>query len=175
MHIPSFFSSSILHQNVNRFSADYYGQLVQHFQNAPHALRHHLERVVPHGGTVCVIQPGPILNELLPRIAQEKQTEIITGPDGPADLYLTEPDGLTFGGGLAKPDQASAMEQHPCVAIGSVLQWTKERPASHDFVRFEKIITEFGVYTPEHLALELNGASSFSLPSSLLSSLLSSS
>ena len=142
--------------------------LLKHFQNAEYAIGHHLEKILPKGGTVGVLYPKTILKKLLPGAAKNKRCKIVY--TGEADIWLTEPDGLAEGGGWFRPEELSAVQNIEAVGIGSIYQWVKIPPETHDRAPLQKVITEIGVYTPENLEQEL---SVFSWPEPLTPSVTS--
>jgi hypothetical protein len=174
------FSSSFLIDKISKVDKTQRGRLLKHFENALGAISYHLERVVPRGGVICAYHPKGILGSILPAIAKEKNCKVLTvhgtkqavvslmkagvlstGNPAEADVFLTEPDGLSADGALFKPHEASDLPHKEIIAVGSALQFTKERPASHDIAPVYKIVTELGIHSAEHLEKEVTFAFSW--------------
>lgn len=179
------FSSPFLINNLRKIDSTHQGRLLRHFENALSAISYHLEKIVPKGGIICAYHPKGILASILPAIAKEKNCKVIPVhgskhaisallnakvvahlPLTEADIILTEPDGLSSDGALFKPHEAAELPHREVIAVGSALQFTHERPASHDIAPVSKIVTELGIHSPEHLEKET--ASAFSWLSSPL-------
>jgi len=162
------FSSPFLTSNLER------GQLLRHLENAPNAISYHLDRAIPRGSIICAYYPKGILGSILPAIAKEKNCKIISvqgtkqataeflkagllanSPITEADIFLTEPDGLSADGALVLPHEK--LPHNEFIAVSSILQWTKQKPSTHDVIPIHKTITELGIYTLEQL--EINAAS----------------
>lgn len=184
-----FFSSPFLIDKIGKTEIQHRGRLLRHFEHALSAISYHLEKVVPKGGIVCAYHPKGILANVLPQIAKEKNCEIISihgtkeavenflkagvlsnHKPSEADIFLAEPDGLSSDGALFKPHETLDLPHKEIIAVGSALQFTKERPATHDIAAVYRIVTELGVYSPEHLEKEITSAFSWmaSLPSRAL-------
>lgn len=185
----SIFTSQFLTEKISTVDRTHRGRMVRHFESALESISYHLERVVPRGGIVCVYHPKGILGSILPQIAKEKNSKVITvhgtkhavaalmkagvlltGNPAEADVFLAEPEGLTADGALFKPHEARDLPHKEIIAIGSALQFTKERPASHDIAPVYKIVTELGIYSPEHLEREATSAFSWLASSQVLKS-----
>ncbi len=148
--MPSIFSSPLL-QAKHRST-----------ENTEYALSYYLEKVIPRGGVVYVLFPKTILAKLLPPIAEKKNCKVITlygsheatlysRKAAEPDIILAEPDGFTYGGALFKPEETKLVKGLPLVCIGSSKQWSSIRPATHDLVPVQKIVSENGIHTPEQI------------------------
>lgn len=131
-------------------------------------IEYYLDRAIPKGSHVRAINPGPILTQLLPNIAKQKNCTIsiqnantqilkqairlgIYSEQNP-DLTIIELDHITPQGGLIKPTK---LPNTPLIGVASVLSWKTKAPETHDFIKTQKTITELGINTPEHLEQEL--------------------
>ncbi len=176
------FSSSFLIDKVSK--TQHRGRLLRHFENALSAISYHLEKVVPKGSIVCAYHPKGILANVLPQIAKSKNCKIISiqgskeaienflkagvlsnYKPSEADVFLAEPDGLSSDGALFLPKEARDLPHKEIIAVGSVLQFTKERPATHDIASVHRMVTELGIYSPEHLEKEITSAFSWMISS----------
>ncbi len=178
MQIPPEFSSPILQENTSKIYKDRMlkGALIRHFANALYSIAYNLEQAIPKGSTICAFYPKTILQHILPKIAQQKNCKVIViGGEKEAtqalleagvlnkyscledaDIFLTEPDGLTTNGILARPEETKLLHQYNPMAVASILQWTTTLPATHDQVHAAKIISEIGIHTPENFKEEIN-------------------
>ncbi len=144
------------------------GQSYKQLQNALYAIQYNLEKILPKGGTACVLFPKNILENILPAAAKEKNCKIILiqGPkilasnllkerllepntNKEADVYITEPAGFTPGGALVEPNEVKQLQNLPVIGVGSALQWTMRAPAEYDYIVLSKIVTETGIHSPE--------------------------
>jgi len=181
------FSSSFLVDKISTIDKTHRGRLLKHFESALGAISYHLERIVPRGSIICAYHPKGILGSILPVIAKEKNCKVITihgtkhavtelmkagvlstGNPAEADVFLAEPDGLSADGALFKPHEASDLPHKEIIAVASALQFTKERPASHDIAPVYKIVTELGIHSAEHLGKEITSSFSWLASSSAL-------
>lgn len=181
------FSSSFLIDEISKVDKTNRGAMLKHFESALGAISYHLEKIIPRGGIICAYHPKGILGNILPVIAKEKNCKVITvhgtkhavtelmaagvlstGNPAEADIFLAEPDGLSADGALFKPHEASDLPHKEIIAIGSALQFTKERPASHDIAPVYKIVTELGIHSAEHLGKEITSSFSWLTSSSAL-------
>lgn len=155
--MPSIFSSPLLHAKYRST------------ENTEYALSYYIEKVIPRGGVVYVLFPKTILAKLLPPIAEKKNCKVIplygsheaalklikTGTysrkAAEPDIILAEPDGFTYGGALFKPEETKLVKGLPLVCVGSSKQWSSIRPATHDLVPVQKIVSENGIHTPEQI------------------------
>ncbi len=182
------FISPFLTEKLNTIDQRHRGRLIKHFENAAESISYHLAKIVPKGGIICAYHPKGILAHILPKIAKEKNCKVIPVhgtkhaisefmkagvvahlPLTEADVIITEPDGLTSDGALFKPHEAADLPHSEVIAVGSALQFTNTRPATHDIAPVYKIATELGVYSPAHL--EREAANAFSWLSSSASPL----
>lgn len=182
------FTSPFLLENINSADKKHHGRLLKHFENAAESISYHLTKIVPKGGIVCAYHPKSILAHILPVIAKEKNCKVIPVhgtkqamaaflkagiisnlPLNEADVIITEPDGLTSDGALFTSHEAAELPHRETIAVGSALQFTKNRPATHDIAPVYKIATELGIHSPEHL--EKDFVSAFSWLSSSASPL----
>ena len=169
----SVFSSPFL---IEKYSNIENGHLIRHLDNALNAISYHLDSAIPRGSIICAHYPKGILGNVLPVIAKEKNCKIISvhgtkqataeflkadllinAPITEADVFLTEPGGFSADGALVLPHEK--LPHTEFIAVGSILQWTDQRPASHDLCTVSKIITEIGIYKPEQLKKEINASS----------------
>lgn len=141
------------------------------------SLKYYLDQAIPKGSIICAIYPKKILTELLPQIAKEKhckiiniygtkeltrtllKTNLLAAENQKPDLFITEPDALTPGGALVKPNELSSLQDKKLIGITTTQQWTNEKPETHDYIPLHLTITELGIHTPENLDEELNASS----------------
>jgi len=162
------FSSPILIENTAKLER---GLLLKHFENAIYAIEYHLENILPKGGIVCAFFPKSILEHVLPAAAQKKNCKVINvqgtkeaiqalmkagvldneASMEEADIYITEPDGFTTGGALVRPEEAKTLKNIQVMGVGSIFQKANTTPATHDYIPLSKMITELGIYSPEHI------------------------
>src|SRR5574342_26280 len=181
------FTSPLLADKLSMMDHRHHGRLLKHFESAAEAISYNLAKLVPKGGIIGAYHPKGILEHILPAIAKEKNCKVIPVhgtkhaisefmkagvlahlPLTEADLIITEPDGLTSDGVLFTPHEAAELPHNEVIAVGSALQFTNTRPATHDIAPVYKIATELGIHSPEQLETELTSAFSWlSSPSAL--------
>src|SRR3989344_3580600 len=128
---------------------------------AGYAISFHLQKLIPKGGIVEVVNPKSVLCSLLPGILRSRKARVILKQSsseartafadvlventGFSDIVLAEPDAFVPGGALVNPSESSLLENRHVVGVGSILQITGKNPASHDFIEFQKRVTENGI------------------------------